>query len=411
VTGQAHPTEPSAAAATERNAVERRVLILAPIGRTAPLVRDILTGAGFACEVCATMAELCSEIDRGAGAALLLAEALSAEGDARRFAAALQAQPDWSDLPVTVFVADLERTAPWFRDLAKLMPGRSIVILERPIRAAALISLMASLLQARARQCEVRDLVIELGRARREAEAANLGKSEFLAVMSHELRTPLTAIIGFSDLLYDEISGPLTEVSKRQVERIRKSAWHLLGLIEDILAHARIEAGKEEFRIELVSATELAQAAAALVEPLAAKKGLALRTSVPEDRVTIHTDARKVHQILLNLLSNAIKFTDRGEVALLLAHAPDGGVIFRVRDTGSGIAPAHLETVFQPFEQVDPSLTRRQQGTGLGLGVSRKLAQQLGGELSVESELGVGSTFTLRLPAGPTTPSAGERAS
>lgn len=240
--------------------------------------------------------------------------------------------------------------------------------------------------------------MIDLGRARREAEAANRGKSEFLAVMSHELRTPLNAIIGFSDLLVGGISGPLAETPKRQVERIGTSAWHLLGLIDDILAYARIEAGKEELRLEPVSAADLARDAATVVEPLAAKKGLALRVGVPEDRIVIDTDAQKVRQILLNLMSNAIKFTDEGEVALRLEPAPDGGVVFQVRDTGSGIAPQHLETIFEAFEQVDPSLTRREQGTGLGLGVSRRLALLLGGELSVASELGVGSIFTLRLP-------------
>jgi signal transduction histidine kinase len=239
----------------------------------------------------------------------------------------------------------------------------------------------------------------ELGRARRVADEANRAKSDFLAMMSHELRTPLTAIIGFGDLLYEGISGPLGELPRSQVGRIRQGARHLLALIEDILAYSRIEAGKQEISIEMVNVGDLAQETAAVVEPLATKKRLALRVNVPEVRVAIATDARKLRQILLNLLGNAVKFTERGEVVLTVERDAAGGVAFRVRDTGGGIAPTHLERIFQPFEQVDTSLANRHQGTGLGLGLSRKLAHLLGGELSVESQLGIGSTFTLLLPA------------
>jgi len=406
VIGEVRRAEDSVAATADRDPVERRILILAPIGRTAPLARNILESAGLACEVCATMAELCAGLDQGAGAALLLGEAVSAEHDIRKLAVALQTQPSWSDLPVAVFVADLERTAPAFRFLSKLTPGRSIVVLERPIRAASLVSLMTSLLQARDRQYDVRDLMAELGRARRVAEDANRAKSDFLAMMSHELRTPLAAIIGFGDLLYEGISGPLGELPRSQVGRIRQGARHLLALIEDILSYSRIEAGKQEVTTEAVNAGDLARELTAVIEPLATKKGLALRVSVPEVRVTITTDARKLRQILLNLLGNAVKFTEQGEVVLTVEHDADGGVAFRVRDTGGGIAPAHLERIFQPFEQVDTSLANRHQGTGLGLGLSRKLAHLLGGELSVESELGVGSTFTLLLPASVAAPRA-----
>ena len=402
---EAQRAEAEASATAGRDPAERRILVLAPVGRTAPLARAILERAGLACEVCPTMAELCAQLDRGAGAALLLGEAVSTEREIRKLAVALQTQPSWSDLPVVVFVADLERTAPSFRFLSTLTPGRSIVVLERPIRAPSLVSLMTSLLQARERQYLVRDLMAELGRARRVADEANRAKSDFLAMMSHELRTPLTAIIGFGDLLYEGISGPLAELPRSQVGRIRQGARHLLALIEDILAYSRIEAGKQEVTAETVDVGDLARDVAAVVEPLVIKKGLALRVGVPEARIAVVTDARKLRQILLNLLGNAVKFTERGEVALTLEHDADGGVALRVRDTGGGIAPAHLERIFEPFEQVDTSLTNRQQGTGLGLGLSRKLAHLLGGELSVESEPGVGSTFTLLLPARPPAPS------
>lgn len=381
-----------------------RVLIHAPVGRTAAHARDILAAAGVAGVECRTMAALCSALADGAGAVLLLEEAFATRGDLDLFVETLAAQPSWSDVPVTVFVADLVRLSSPVRDLSRRAPGRSIVFLERPIRPPALVSLMASQLQARQRQYELRDLVTELRDARLVAEAANRGKSEFLAVMSHELRTPLNAIIGFGDLLSEGVSGPLGTLARNHVDRIRSSARHLLGLIEDVLAYARIEAGREEVRPEAVSVALVAREVAADMQPLAAKKGLALRLVLPTTPVQIETDPRKLRQILLNLLSNAVKFTQQGEVELTVSDVPDGEAgtaTVRVRDTGDGIAPENLGSIFEPFEQVSTSPARRREGTGLGLGVSRKLARLMGGDLRVESELGTGSTFTLTLPPKP----------
>jgi signal transduction histidine kinase len=332
---------------------------------------------------------------------VLLEEAFATEMDTRCFAAALNAQPAWSDLPCTVFVENLSRTGPFLRDIGRGASSRSLTVLERPIRPQALVSLVHSMLQARARQREVRDLMGELAQARRVAEESNLAKSEFLAVMSHELRTPLNAIMGYGDLLREEITGPLNDQQKSQVGRMLQSAWHLLSLIEDILTYSRVEAGKEEVEVTTIDVRTVALETVAAMEPAAVKKSLALSAYVPDDPLFLETDERKLRQILLNLLANAVKFTDQGNIVLTVEAGPMRGATFHVRDTGSGIRPEHLEQVFEAFEQVDASLTRRHMGTGLGLGVSRKLARLLGGELTAASELDQGSTFTLVLPSSP----------
>jgi PAS domain S-box-containing protein len=240
-------------------------------------------------------------------------------------------------------------------------------------------------------------LAVDNARLYAEAIHANAAKSEFLAVMSHELRTPLNAIIGYADLLDAGVAGSLNDPQREQLGRIRIGSKHLLRLIEEVLLFSRLEAGREEVLRERVDLATLAREACALVEPLAREKRLAFTVDLAPEPVWVTTDAGKVHQILLNLLSNAVKFTDAGEVSFTLrVQAADA--VLRVGDTGIGIAAENLERIWDAFSQVEQAPTRRVGGTGLGLSVTRNLARLLGGDVTVESQMGRGSAFTLRLP-------------
>ena len=232
---------------------------------------------------------------------------------------------------------------------------------------------------------------------REQAEAANDAKSTFLAMMSHELRTPLTAIIGYEELLADGITGPITEAQRSQLTRIKVSAAHLLTLIDEVLGLARIEAGREAVQCEPFDVGTLMNAAAELVAPLVASKGVTCAVRRPDHAITLKSDRVKARQILVNLLANAVKFTERGEITFT-AHQQGNNVFFKVRDTGIGIAPENIERVFDAFWQVQQKPTRRAGGSGLGLHISRRLARLLGGDITAESAPGRGSTFVLALP-------------
>ena len=233
--------------------------------------------------------------------------------------------------------------------------------------------------------------------ARAEAERANNSKTDFLAVMSHELRTPLTAIMGYEELLSDGITGPVTELQRQQLGRINASARHLLGLIDEILTFARVDIGRERVRWESLSVNHTLSDAAALVEPMASAKTLKLVVNLMAEDQSIQTDGTKLRQMLVNLLSNGIKFTEKGEVQLGCA-VNEGVLEVTIRDTGVGIAAENIEYVFEPFWQAEQTATRKSSGTGLGLSVTRKLARLLGGDVTVASRMGAGTTFLLTLP-------------
>ena len=234
--------------------------------------------------------------------------------------------------------------------------------------------------------------------ARDEAERANRAKNDFLAVMSHELRTPLNAIIGYGSLLRDGIPDPVTPGQRLQIERIGASAKHLLALIDEVLTLSRLELGRERITPTSIGVATLVDEAIAMMEPEARKKGVALSIIVPEQEITMVTDAGKLRQALVNLLGNAVKFTDRGEVCVRAQAEPDGDeVVFEVEDTGIGISAEHLPRVFDAFWQVDQAPTRRAGGTGLGLHVTRRLVRLLGGDVSARSVVGEGSCFTIRV--------------
>jgi PAS domain S-box-containing protein len=245
----------------------------------------------------------------------------------------------------------------------------------------------------------VEERTAELAVAKEQAEAADRLKSAFLASMSHELRTPLNSIIGFTGIILQGLVGPLTDEQTKQLGMVRDSARHLLNLINDVLDISKIEAGQLETSSEPFDMREAVEQVVRTLRPSAEKKNLALVCKVSPEIGQITSDRRRVEQILINLVNNAIKFTEQGEVRID-CRVSDGELETQVTDTGIGIKPEDIDILFKPFRQIETGTDRRHEGTGLGLSICERLVELLGGKIWLESEYGVGSTFTFTLPVG-----------
>jgi signal transduction histidine kinase len=276
---------------------------------------------------------------------------------------------------------------------------------------ALLISLVAGVLlkvQVNARTRELRQIneemeqriklrTVELESAMEKAQVADRIKSAFLATMSHELRTPLNSIIGFTGIILQGIVGPLNTEQKKQLSMVRDSAQHLLSLINDVLDISKIEAGQLQVAHAPYDLRETVAKAVESARPLAERKGIEMTWTLPPDVSAMTGDRRRVEQILLNLISNAIKFTDQGSVRIT-GEADGNEVIVNVTDTGIGIKPEDMETIFKPFRQIDSGMTRKYEGTGLGLSICKRLTDLMGGRIWATSVWGSGSTFHISLP-------------
>ena len=331
------------------------------------------------------------------------------DGNGLQIAKHLKADPLTSGVPVLLISASFTSGSARAQGLDAGADG----YLTHPVEPPVLLATVRALLRTRQAERALRESETRFRQladvehaARQEADAlraaaeqANVAKAQFLAAMSHELRTPLNAIAGYVDLLELGVRGQLNRAQLEDLVRIRRNQRHLLGLINNILNFAKVEAGHLDYRIEDVTVDALLQEVGPLIQPQREAKRLGYRFEGPTDSLTVRGDADKVQQILLNLLSNAIKFTSAGGEIVVHAERQGENVSIHVRDTGCGIPPEKLEAIFEPFVQVDQRLTREGQGTGLGLAISRELSRAMGGDLTVASRVGEGTQFTLTLPA------------
>jgi CheY-like chemotaxis protein/anti-sigma regulatory factor (Ser/Thr protein kinase) len=353
------------------------------------VLQGVLASAGYQILVASNGREALDAIAQHAPDLILL-DVMMPEIDGFEVCRRVKASPQWSHIPIIIITALDEPD-----DYARALDCGADDFMTKPFTFAVLLARVRGYLRAK-------QAMEELRAAKETAEAASLAKSQFLANMSHELRTPLNAIIGYSEMLAEEAAESGQDLFLSDLRKIHTAGKQLLALINDILDLSKIEAGKMTLSLETFDVADVIHDVVTTIEPLLAKNANTLEVHVADDVGTIHSDLTKMRQSVLNLLSNACKFTEQGTVALAVTRETMEGrdwLSCRVSDTGIGMSPEQLQKLFQPFTQADASTTRRYGGTGLGLTITQRLCRMLGGDIMVESALGQGSTFTIRLPA------------
>lgn len=376
-------------------AYAERVLLLAPIGRTAPIVGAALEQAGLACAPCEDLPALLREIPRGAGAVVLVEEVLPTDEAVDRLGAVLRAQPSWSDLPVKVFITDCQRVPRCFERLQRLSDRRGVTVLERPISPPTLVSILQTALRTRRRQYELRDTLDQLHAANAELARSNQELEGFARTLAHEVRSPLTAVQLCFHLLDQRYGHVLDESTRGHVERAAHTLQGIGALMNDLLAYARLEGEESAEQVATSSEAALQNALAELEAALAERGARVTHGALPE----VHAHPGQLRRVFRNLLSNAIKYNE-AEVPRVHVEAErtGGRWTFRVEDNGIGIAEADRQRIFGLFERAGDAT---HEGTGVGLALCQRIVQQHGGRIWVQPAPGRGSTFLFTLPPAP----------
>ena len=364
--------------------LERRLLVLAPVGRDADLIQFMLRRDAVLCERCRNMEHVSAELERGASALLLVEEALAEHED--RLAGIIARQPPWSDLPVLLLTRPGADSAAVSRAIGTL---GNVTLLERPMRVEALASAVRSALRARERQFQTRAHL-------EERETANQRKDQFLATLAHELRNPLAPIRTSLALLRLSRDGSppaqVCDIMERQVN-------HMVRLVDDLLEVSRITRGKIELRRESVDLAAVISSAVETSRPLVDAAHHALTVELPAEPIVVDADAIRLAQVFSNLLNNAAKYTDPGGCISISVRREKDAAVVAVTDTGIGIPAQALPGVFDMFAQVNARDTRAQNGLGIGLTLVRSLVEMHGGSVTAASDgAGKGSEFVVRLP-------------